>query len=413
MSHVATVLAACLFAVVGAQGPTIESAGLDVEIKAPAGDVTFFARTQSCAASAVCESVATTDDLSRMVDVMSTQLSSAQSTIQTLETALNAEQEGTFANDVQAQLANRPTEQAVADQYVSISGGNQMYGTISTVQAVASNLDATESTLQGEISRLADAVDGVAFPICDPLRPPSNGQVSDNEEHIPGVTVAISCNNGFALRDDDATEALCLSNETWTYRNGNPPVCRSCPNVWIDVPWALDRISQVTGGASVWNRDIRSGNPGGRTSWRYPAVDVAGSGVSGFQLYYQFVTGYGNCGANCNENYRPPRWTIKIIDADSEGDEEVVWDSDDENVLLQGYDYDSCCARNPQDGCWGLPDNPDDGCYSPRTRINVSFNNPLLRGARRVYVKFEFDNRNRNVHINDDSMNMKIYAGNC
>ena len=68
-----------------------------------------------------------------------------------------------------------------------------------------------------------------------------------------------------------------------------------------------------------------------------------------------------------------------------------------------GCDYDTCWQR----GWWGRNNNGNDGCYSQRIYVNKP-NLSGLASATRAQVFFTIDNRDRNMHINEDLMNVQI-----
>ena len=139
------------------------------------------------------------------------------------------------------------------------------------------------------------------------------------------------------------------------------------------------------------------------------------------------MTGYGRCGDECTNT--PPRIRVYLQNADDETDQVLAWDSDNSdgdgvrldgqgcpaltnsqnpNGFQGGCDYDNCGDR----GGWGNDDDGNDGCYSQRIYVNKP-NLSGLASATRAQVFFTIDNRDRNMHINEDLMNVQINAQAC
>ena len=178
-----------------------------------------------------------------------------------------------WRNDIESRVGQLPTGLEIADQYLTSTAAGTTYATQSTVGRVRADLNV-----------LVQAAADDEFPLCDPLRVPTRGNTTDHEEHVPGTVVGISCNRGNALTG--ASEAICLSNATWSYR-GAVPTCRQCSSRWLDVPWALNRWENIQGNGAGRSRDFRTGNPGGLSSFNLPAVAIGNGGVTGLRFYFQ------------------------------------------------------------------------------------------------------------------------------
>jgi len=139
------------------------------------------------------------------------------------------------------------------------------------------------------------------------------------------------------------------------------------------------------------------------------------------------VAGYGRCGDSCSNT--PPRIRVYLQNAEDETDRILAWDSDTTDgsgIRLDGQgcppltdahnpdgfqggcDYDNCGER----GWWGNDDDGNDGCYSQRIFVNKT-SLTGLESASRAQVFFTIDNRDRNMHINEDLMNVQINARAC
>jgi len=381
--------------------PSIETVGNDVTIDAPRGNVNIGLQGG--------QTVSIAQMVSDMADM--------QSQIRVLTDQLDEDNLGGWRNTIEARVGGLPTDQEIADQYLTPTAAAETYATQTTVNTLSVNADGQ----QRAITALNAIV--TAFPICDPLPVPTRGNTTDHEEHVPGTVVGISCNRGNTLTG--ATEAICLSNATWAYR-GAVPTCTPCTTQWLDVPWALDRWENIQGPGSR-GRDYRSGNPRTTSSFNLPAINIGTSGVSGFRFYFQFVAGYGACGDTCTND--PPTITVYLQNADDPTDQILAWasdNSDGDGIRLEGRgcpaltdehnpdgfqggcDYDNCGSR----GWWGSDDIGTDGCYSQRIFVNK----PALRGlasATRAQVFFTVENNDRNLHINEDLMNVQINAEAC
>lgn len=371
--------------------PQIQADGNNLVVQAGNGDITLQTRQRTCSGSDICDLVAS--------------MSTLRSQMNSMADELDPDFVGGTVNTLMADIATRPTNQAANDMFLSPTEGDQNYAPLQDFQTLDQSLSTTTAGIYQELQLInATLSSGIQFPLCAALTAPSNGRVSSHVEHLPGVVVTIGCNSGYILSAGSATSALCLSNQTWRY-NGNVPSCIVSPLTWTPVAWTINRYQNIFGGASIFagGRDFRSGDPNQRTGFQLPTINICqGGGVSGIDFYYQFVTGYGNCGQNCDPN-RAPTMKVYIVNADNVQDRMLVYDNLASNHPLYGYDYDTC-GNN-----WGSNDDPNDGCYSPRIHVQSPANTPIaLQTASRVYVRFEFANRGRNVHINDDAMNMRI-----
>jgi hypothetical protein len=389
--------------------PSIEANGVNITIDAPVGDVLINTRSRTGQPP-----VSMSEMMSKMA-TMTSQMVEMSSRVQQLQQQLDPDNQDGWRNDIEARVGGLPTGQEIADQYLTPTAAADMYATQTTVRLIRTELNALVAA--------ASSGDDDAFPLCDPLPVPTRGNTTDHEEHVPGTVVGISCNEGYA--QTGATEAICLSNTTWAYR-GAAPNCSACATQWLDVPWALDRFENIQGPGSR-GRDYRTGNPRTTSSFNLPAIDIGSNGVSGFRFYFQYVTGYGRCGDECTNS--PPRIRVYLQNAEDETDRILAWDSDTTDgsgIRLDGQgcppltdaqnpdgfqggcDYDSCGNR----GWWGSDDNGNDGCYSQRIFVNKP-NLSGLASATRATVFFTIDNRDRNLHINEDLMNVQINARAC
>ena len=212
---------------------------------------------------------------------------------------LDEDNQGGWRNTIEARVGGLPTDQEIADQYLTPTAAAETYATQTTVNTLSGNADQQQ--------RAIIALNAVVttFPICDPLPVPTRGNTTDHEEHVPGTVVGISCNRGNTLTG--ATEAICLSNETWAYR-GAVPTCAACTTQWLDVPWALSQWENIRGPGSR-GRDYRTGNPRTTSSFNLPAIDIGNNGVSGFRFYFQCT-----CAPNNNPSTRlsPPSTRTRI-----------------------------------------------------------------------------------------------------
>mmetsp|Transcript_10672 Transcript_10672/g.31984 ORF Transcript_10672/g.31984 Transcript_10672/m.31984 type:complete len:99 (-) Transcript_10672:184-480(-) len=94
-----------------------------------------------------------------------------------------------------------------------------------------------------------------------------------------------------------------------------------------------------------------------------------------------------------------------LVNADDTSDAAMIM----QTQPLIGYDYDTCGSN----GGWGSNSVPGDGCYSPVQQVNRTFSPPVLQSATGLYVEFRFQNNRRNMHLNDDGMNLQIRAHQC
>lgn len=313
-----------------------------------------------------------------------------------LNATLRDEQNGYTSLQLFQEVTSRVLfEDAANNTYLSITNAQTNYATLSQV----STLSSQASTQAATVSRLVAAVSqGAAFPSCPAPQDPQNGRVSRHVEIIPGTTVSYSCGPGWRL--NGSATRLCLSNGSYLQP---APNCAPCPPSWVNIPCSMGDFRDYRGGATNFGRDIRSGNPGQSSSVRLPDVNIQTGGIVGIRFSYQYVVGYGRCGNSCN--YQGPDMSVWLVDAANESAAVRVWQT---SSSLQGYDYDTCGSN----GGWGNDQNPNDGCYSPQSPVDLSLNNVLPQSSR-VYVQFRFQNNRRNLHLNDDGMNMQIRAYNC
>ena len=188
---------------------------------------------------------------------------------------------------------------------------------------------------------------------------------------------------------DDISVAACLDctptiDLSTCVVNNWQPVSTGLADDWQIVP--------VSGNPSKTGRDIRSGNPGETTEVRLPSIASA-QPVIRLRFNYQYVVGYGRYGADVPANVRGPSFTVSVVNAATDA-RSVVYTSPE----LSGYDYDTCA----ENGGWGDDGVDDDGCYSPATRVDV----PVDLRTSEFYILFTFSNNDRNMHLNEDGMNM-------
>ena len=149
-----------------------------------------------------------------------------------------------------------------------------------------------------------------------------------------------------------------------------------------------------SGNPSKTRRDIRSGNPHEVTQVRLPNIASA-KPVIRLRFNYQYVVGYGRWAADVPANVQGPSFTVSVVDAASDA-ETVVYTSPE----LSTYDYDTCAAN----GGWGDDGVADDGCYSPPVPVDVAVD---MRTSE-FYIMFTFSNNDRNMHLNEDGMEMEF-----
>lgn len=66
-----------------------------------------------------------------------------------------------------------------------------------------------------------------------------------------------------------------------------------------------------------------------------------------------------------------------------------------------------CSDTCSQKGGWGSDTIKGDGCYSKPVHVDV----PIAgtpKGLKEFFILFEFTNNDRNMHLNEDGMNMKV-----
>jgi hypothetical protein len=163
-------------------------------------------------------------------------------------------------------------------------------------------------------------------------------------------------------------------------------------NNWQPISTGLGADFTVAAPASKTGRDIRSGNPGDVTEVRLPDI-ASPQPIASLRFNYQYVVGYGRYGADVPANVAGPSFTVSVVDA-ATGAASIVYTSPE----LSTYDYDTCA----QNGGWGDDGVDDDGCYAPATSIDV----PVDLRTAEFYILFTFTNNDRNMHLNEDGMNM-------
>ena len=181
--------------------------------------------------------------------------------------------------------------------------------------------------------------------------------------------------------------------------HGRPPPGGQCVvDAWQRLSTGIGSDFQiVSGSASKTGRDIRSGNPHAVTEVRLPNV-VSAQPIVRLRFNYQYVVGYGRYGAAVPANVQGPTFTVSIVDSATDA-RTVVYTS----PVLDTYDYDTCA----ENGGWGDDGVDNDGCYAPATAVNVQ----LFGVTAEFYVLFTFTNNDRNMHLNEDGMNMAF--GTC
>jgi hypothetical protein len=165
---------------------------------------------------------------------------------------------------------------------------------------------------------------------------------------------------------------------------------------WLPIPTGLRRDFKVVpghGSPSVTSRDIRSGNPNQESWVRLP--NVMAPVVTRLRFQYEYVVGYGRWGRKVPKNVKGPHFTVSLVDAKT-GKQTEVYKSPE----LDTYDYDTCS----QHGGWGNSKIKGDGCYSNPVKVDV----PVSIKSTEFYVLFRFTNNDRNMHLNEDGMDMKF-----
>lgn len=130
--------------------------------------------------------------------------------------------------------------------------------------------------------------------------------------------------------------------------------------------------------------------------------------IYGISFSYQYVNGYGTRG---DSNTKWTDMRVYIVDADDFLNRVKVYDTKESGQEMKDYSYDNCCQRVST--CWGSESDANDGCYSNRINVKYEKTTPILKAKKRAYVLFEFNNNERNVHINDDAMEMKVSGMVC
>ena len=159
------------------------------------------------------------------------------------------------------------------------------------------------------------------------------------------------------------------------------------------VPAAFPADWSVTAAASLTERDVRSGGPSAVSQARLPDVATE-QPPSRVRFSYEYVVGYGAWGSAVPDNVQGPTIGVSLVDV-ATGTESVVYTSPE----LGEYDFDSCGDD------WGEDDVAGDGCYSPPVHVDVP-----VQGfdSTEFYVRFTFTNNDRNIHMNEDGLDMTI-----
>ena len=105
-------------------------------------------------------------------------------------------------------------------------------------------------------------------------------------------------------------------------------------------------------------------------------------------------------GANVPDGVTGPSFTVSIVDngwfSAGAGEATVVYESPE----LFEFDYDTCTDN----GGWGDDSIVGDGCYSPPVCPDV----PVSVNTNEFYVLFTFTNNDRNMHLNEDGMDLSV-----
>jgi hypothetical protein len=180
-----------------------------------------------------------------------------------------------------------------------------------------------------------------------------------------------------------------------------PSMCHV--NEWVDAPTRLgedfevincDETDACNGHMSKTSRDVRSGNPHETSMLRLPTMATT-SPIRRLTFCYEYVVGYGNWGADVPAEVTGPSFTVSIVD-DATGEASVVYESPE----LFEFDYDTC----NDNGGWGDDTIVGDGCYSPPVCPDV----PVSTNTLEFYVLFTFTNNDRNMHLNEDGMDLSV-----
>eukprot|EP00041_Stephanoeca_diplocostata_P034892 m.1211215 g.1211215 ORF g.1211215 m.1211215 type:complete len:416 (-) comp24593_c1_seq31:3901-5148(-) len=386
-----------------AQPVQLQAVGADGILFTPPGGTLKIGTLDAQGNSLGADRVVTAQQLQAAMDNMTQQLSSMQSTLMAWVTAtLTNESTGyvdlpTFATTMQ----NYMTSESITNTYVNASVLSQTYATKTDIQNSADARD----VLERQIIAIGHAVGNISteFPLCPSPPTIANSTATDHIEHAPGTFVTYRCTSGFKMFG--APSILCLSNGTWS---GVLPRCVACPTTWVNVSTALSDYRDIVGpGAFVFagGRDYRSGEPRQTSSFNLQPVAVTAGGITAVYFRYSYVVGFGTCGTTCTNN--GPQFSVYIVNNANPTQRVLVYAS----PRLQGYDYDTCSG-------WGSDAVVGDGCYSPmitvyNTSIAGSDGLGVLRTATSVYMRFEFQNNDRNMHLNDDGMDMRIRALEC
>merc|ERR1711865_351378 len=196
--------------------------------------------------------------------------------------------------------------------------------------------------------------------------------------------------------------ATCVKSSIIQYNPCKPGVS----DRWFPIPTRLRHDFSVVrghGSPSPTARDIRSGNPHQESWVRLPNV-AASNPPNKLRFNYEYVVGYGRYGRNVPSRVKGPYFTVSIVDAKTSKATEVY-----KSPELDTYDYDTC----RQNGGWGSSDIKGAGCYSNPIHVEVPVKAHISdctsdsASACQFYMLFRFFNNDRNMHLNEDGMQME------
>jgi len=398
--------------------PSIESDKNDILINAPNGKVQLQSNGGcSIGSDEICQ---LQKDLATMTGQMTNLQGKLQTTTDKLATAVASlvvtpgtddgnSSVGSYTQFVLDQVKDVATKVFTDANYVSKTDASNFvqqsdFDTVNTNQeTIQQNLLEFQKEIKVALAKVENATKIPDIPMCDGFPSFDNGVADKYFEHVAGTRVALTCKESFKLVGSNS--ALCLSNGTWY--TGKKPSCEPCKLTLKSLDTDRNDFFNFTGGASKTGNDMRSGNPRRETSMQLRPFNTEGP-IYGITFSYQYVNGYGVGGTQAHTDMR-----VYIVDSDDFLNRVKVYDTKESGQVMGSYSYDNCCQRTNNNECWGSEDNPNDGCYSPRIPVKYQKSAAILKAKKKAYVLFEFSNNNRNVHINDDAMEMKVSAMVC
>jgi len=408
-----------LVAIANAQvAPTIESDRNDIMINAPNGKVQLQSNGGcSIGSDEICK---LQTDLATMTASMTQLQAKLKSTTDKLATAVaslvvtpdtddGSSSVGSYTQFVLDQVTDVATKSFTDATYVAMSDASNFvqqsdFETVAANQGeIQQRLVEFQKEIKAALAKVENATKLPDIPMCEGFPSFANGIADKFVEHVAGTVVTLSCKESFQLVGSKS--ALCLSSGTW--HTDKKPSCEACKISWKDLATKRNNFGNFTGGASPTSKDMRSGNPRGETSMQLQPYNVDGP-IYGISFSYQYVNGYGTTG-DSNTAWTDMR--VYIVDADDFLNRVKVYDTKESGQEMGGYSYDNCCQRVST--CWGSESDANDGCYSNRINVKYEKTTPILKAKKRAYVLFEFNNNARNVHINDDAMEMKVSGMVC